>query len=662
MKRLIFLASTLVICYSALGAGTINGNFEPCPEQAITYTVTGISGASSYDWDVLNGSIQDNNDDESSVTVTWEDTWSGQIEVRVWDSNNNLLTTQPLKKEILIKSLDLITPGSISGKSSVAIGVHTETYSVGMIQYGLLNEEVSSYEWSIPTGWSFSGASSNRSINLVTNDCSGGDIKVRGISACGSKKTPWSSIKTVNRTISQPGSIQGVPSYVTCNNTTAITVSVAAVSGATSYVWTYPSGWSVSGSSTGRTLKLIPNGTNAGTITVKAKGCGLTSTARSSGTISFQSYDPANYPVVSGVDLLCNSSSTTFTLQNAGGAQVSWLLTPSNVFSGIKSGTGTTATVTAASTGGASAGIIYTINNGCSTITVDKFFDVGIPLIPQILPANTQTMAPNTTKRFTVPDIAPQIEWTSTGKPWLYDMEISGIDYADIYCDFTPLATGTFTIKARANYGCGWSGYSQVTVISQQMGPDLTINGLTSSPNGTSVTLSFNVKNQGTTTSSSTTVGYYRSANRVYDPGLDTYLGSSSVNSLGAGLSQAISKSVRMSGTGNYIVIQVDPNNSVSEIDETNNTASVIAAIQDFLANTKSVKAFPVPFTNSLKVELADETQSIIKLVNVATGETVIDQEGFNSIEDIKTDQLPKGIYLLIVETNGSKTSRMIFK
>jgi hypothetical protein len=62
-------------------------------------------------------------------------------------------------------------------------------------------------------------------------------------------------------------------------NKTPITFTVGAVSGATSYSWSYPSGWTVSGSATGTSITLIPDGSSGGSVTCTASNGYITTSA-----------------------------------------------------------------------------------------------------------------------------------------------------------------------------------------------------------------------------------------------------------------------------------------------------------------------------------------------------------------------------------------------
>jgi hypothetical protein len=150
-------------------------------------------------------------------------------------------------------------PGAIAGAASVASG-SSQTYSIASVA------TATSYTWTLPSGWS--GNSTSTSIT-TTAGSAGGTISVRANNACGTSATRTLAVTVTCNAPAQPGAIAG--------NTTATagssqTYSVAAVSGATSYAWTLPSGWS--GTSTSASITTTA-GATGGTISVRANNaCG----------------------------------------------------------------------------------------------------------------------------------------------------------------------------------------------------------------------------------------------------------------------------------------------------------------------------------------------------------------------------------------------------
>ncbi|HEY8401287.1 MAG TPA: carbohydrate-binding protein, partial [Cytophagaceae bacterium] len=150
-------------------------------------------------------------------------------------------------------------PSAITGNSTVIEG-SPQTYSIAPVS------GATSYTWTLPSGWS--GSSTSTSISTVAGS-SGGVISVKANNNCGS-----SAARTLNVTVNCP--VPAQPSAITGNiniqSGSPQTYSIAPVSGATSYTWTLPSGWS--GSSTSTSISTVA-GSSGGIISVKANNsCG----------------------------------------------------------------------------------------------------------------------------------------------------------------------------------------------------------------------------------------------------------------------------------------------------------------------------------------------------------------------------------------------------
>jgi hypothetical protein len=150
-------------------------------------------------------------------------------------------------------------PGSISGETNVTSG-QSCTYSIGAVT------GATSYTWTLPSGWT--GSSTGTSITATAG--SAGTISVTANNSCGSSSPRTLAVSTCYPP-AQPGSITG--STNVCQGSSQ-TYSIGTVTGATSYTWTLPSGWS--GSSTGTSITATAG--SAGTISVTANSsCGSSS-------------------------------------------------------------------------------------------------------------------------------------------------------------------------------------------------------------------------------------------------------------------------------------------------------------------------------------------------------------------------------------------------
>src|SRR5690606_27971933 len=119
--------------------------------------------------------------------------------------------------------------------------------------------------WTLPNGWS--GSSTSNSIDVTAGN-NGGTISVTANNSCGSSTAQTMNV-SVDEAPAQPGAITG---NITICAGAATTFSVSAVTGATSYTWTLPNGWS--GNSTTNSIN-VTAGNIGGTISVTANNnCG----------------------------------------------------------------------------------------------------------------------------------------------------------------------------------------------------------------------------------------------------------------------------------------------------------------------------------------------------------------------------------------------------
>jgi hypothetical protein len=133
-------------------------------------------------------------------------------------------TVATATRTVIINS-PLATPAAITG-SLTAVCNSTKTYSIAAVA------GASSYTWTVPAGATISGSSTGTSISVVfTGTFSSGTISVRANSSTGCNSGLRSI--TVSGAPAQPGSITSSTIVLGFAN-----ASIAAVSGATSYLWT----------------------------------------------------------------------------------------------------------------------------------------------------------------------------------------------------------------------------------------------------------------------------------------------------------------------------------------------------------------------------------------------------------------------------------------
>ncbi len=326
---------TITVSSAPPQPGAITGPTTFCSGSSNTYSITPIAGATSYTWTVPAG--WSGSSTTSSITTT-AGANGGTISV----TYTNACGTSPAQTLSVTPGTAPAQPGAISGSTTFCPG-QSQVYTIGSVA------NATSYNWSLPSGWS--GSSTGTSITAMTG-VNGGTVSVTATNSCG---TSAAQTLTVNlgSAPAQPGTITGSSNICSGSNQT---YSVAAVAGATSYVWTLPAGWL--GGSNSTSITTITN-TTSGTVTVAAvNDCG-TSTVQTL-TITVNAV-PSQPTAISGPGSLCSGLSGVYSVPTVIGAtSYNWTLP------GGWSGSSTTSSITGVANGG-SGNILVTVTNSCGT-------------------------------------------------------------------------------------------------------------------------------------------------------------------------------------------------------------------------------------------------------------------------------------------------------
>ena len=356
--------------------GVITGNTTICGGTTQIYSIAPVNGATSYTWTLPSG--WSGTSTTTSITVT-SGTAGGNIIVK---SNNACGSSTNRTLFVTITALPA-TPGIISGNNSICSGT-TQTYTIAAVN------GATGYLWTLPSGWS--GSSTSTSITTTVGNTSG-NVSVLSVNNCGTSSTTRTLSVNVNSAPAQPGAITGSTSV--CQGTSHV-YSITAVSGATSYTWTLPSGWS--GTSTTTSITAI-SGSSGGTISVVANNTCGTSAAQTL-TVTANSI-PQQPGTITGNTSVCKSSVQTYSINPVTGAtSYTWTL-PSGW-----TGTSTTTSITC-TIGTVSGNITVKASNGCGNsplqilaVTVNSITQVTITGNPannnycaQVSPLYVQLMA-----------------------------------------------------------------------------------------------------------------------------------------------------------------------------------------------------------------------------------------------------------------------------
>ena len=434
---------------------TITGNTTICSSSSNTYSVAPVSGAISYNWILPSGWL-------GSSTTNIISTVSGTTSGNISASATNTCGTSAIQTLSVVVNSIPVQSTSINGNTSICLG-GSNTYSVAPIS------GATSYNWVLPSGWS--GSSATNIISTLSGAASG-NISVSADNSCGTSAIQTLSV-VVNSIPAQPASISG-------NTTVCLggshTYSVAPVSGATSYNWILPSGWS--GSSATNIISTIA-GITSGNVSVSAlNNCGVSTTQTLFVVVNSI---PAQPTLISGNATICLGSSNTYSVTLVSGAtSYDWIL-PTGW-----SGNSTTNTIF--STAGTTSGTIsVSATNGCGgsvyqTLAVTVESMVTMPLA---ISGNT-LICSSSLNPFSVTPVSG-----ATSYSWILPSGWSGSSTTNTISSIAGTLGGTISVSAINSCGASASQTMDVIVSSGSALPQPNaINGNTVICSGSSNTYS----------------------------------------------------------------------------------------------------------------------------------------------------------------------------
>lgn len=469
--------------------GTITGATNNCLYigSSTTYSIAPVAGVASYNWTVpATGASIVSGQGTTAITVAFTSAYTtGSISVQSVNCSSSAFKTLTVTKTLPTM------PGVVTGPIAVCNYVGTSTpvaYTIAAVS------GAASYVWTVPTNVSIVSGQGTTGITVsyasVTGTGALGNITVSSVSAGGCSSLP----KTVALTATAPATptvltgTAAICAYV--GTSTSLTYTTTANIGATSYLWTVPTGVNVlSGQgTTSLTVNYLnaPQGsTPLGNITVAdVSGC-ATSAAK---VVSLTRLVPASPTTITGPIAICNyvgqSTPVTYSVAAVTGAlSYTWTI-PANVT--LLSGQGTTAITVSYASVPSGAGTVGTIsvtsNSGCGsslprTITVSK----ALPLEPGVIAGPTAIcsyVGTSTPVTYSVATVASAASYTWTVPTGVNIL--SGQGTTAISVNFSGVATGAGTvgnIGVISNAPCGSSIARTTTVTKTDVLAPTVING-----------------------------------------------------------------------------------------------------------------------------------------------------------------------------------------
>jgi hypothetical protein len=367
-----------------LQPGTITGGTSFCANGSASFSISPVSGATSYTWTLPSGWVGASTGTSLNPTVG---TAGGTVSVV---SNNSCGSSVPRTLAVTVNAVPA-QPGAISGTANVCVGAG-QVYSVAPVSGATV------YNWTLPSGWS--GTSSTNSITATPGGASG-TISVTAGNTCGAGAARTLAV-TSNSLPGQPSMISGLSTACNGVSTTYSVLSVAGVS----YTWTLPSGWT--GASTSNSINVTP-GSSGGTITVVANNLCGASTARTM-TVGSETV-PAQPGTITGNSTVCVGGNQMYSVAAVSGAtSYNWVL-PSGW-----TGNSTTNSITVTA-GSANGTLSVTASNTCgnSPARTLSLSAAAAPVQPGTITGSTNVCS-GTAQTYSVPSVAGvTYAWNASG-------------------------------------------------------------------------------------------------------------------------------------------------------------------------------------------------------------------------------------------------------
>ena len=446
-------SSTVTVYEERLASITIAANNTSiCPGENVSFSTSNpanLGANPQYDWQLIRNSNTSSISTNGSFSTN---TLQNGDQIRLFVTSSVPCVDPVYSTNTITITEEAATPSTptafTSGETAVCPGT-SQTYTVPN------DNTASEYIWSLPSGWA--GSSTTNSITVTSGNSGSGNISVRAKNSCGTSEARSIAVSVKAGTPATPGAISGIPEV--CPGVPQ-TFTIAAVTGADSYNWSFPSGWT--GSSTSNSITLTPTAGSAqnGNLSVTAgNDCG-TSAARIL-AISVKPGTPSQPGAfTSGPATLCPGTQGTYAVPAVTGAtEYIWTLPP-----GFSSSNLTTSTPSLAVTAGnsGSGNITVKATNDCGTGSTQSFaiaISDPIPVMTGNIQGSPAVCANTPGVEYFIPEInnATSYVWSTSGTGW---------DITSQNSNTVILTSGSTagTISVKAVNSCGESSVKSLTI------------------------------------------------------------------------------------------------------------------------------------------------------------------------------------------------------
>lgn len=246
----------IVILPLPAAAGAITGSASVCPGTSSSYSVPMITNAVSYIWS-YSGTGATINGSSSTVSISFASNATSGVLIVKGHNNCGDGAISPDFQIVINPSPG--AAGTIIGTPAVCAGTTGVAYSIPPIT------AASSYIWAYSgTGVTINGTGTDITLDFSAG-ATNGNLTVRGTNACGNGAISANFPINILHVPSAAGTITGQATV--CQGNSGLVYTLPSISGADSYVWTLPAGFS-GGSTTNSVTVGIENTAVSDTIFV----------------------------------------------------------------------------------------------------------------------------------------------------------------------------------------------------------------------------------------------------------------------------------------------------------------------------------------------------------------------------------------------------------
>ena len=424
--------------------GSISGPDVVCGVNSAIYSVTPVAGATSYNWTVptgVTGMTITGGQGTNTLNVTCS---AGTIVGYITVQATGPCGTTAIDSMKVTKKPEV--HGNILGATSVC-GLTSTSYHVAPV-FG-----ATSYAWTLPSGMTIATGANTDSIGVtITSAFVTGVVQVSAVNACGN--IPGVTLTVIGNVPAAPISLSG-PANV-CGLSTA-TYTCPAATGASTYVWTVPSGLTITSGQNTTSLTVGVSGFTTGSISVVAHNTCGDSPAR---TLALSVATPTP-GAITGPALTCGNTSTNYSIAAVAGASPTGYVWTVPIGVTINSGQGTTNIAVTFGSSYSAGNVTVTATNGCTTsaarsLPISKLAGVPVSISG---PAN---VCGTTSATYTIAAVtgASSYAWVV---PSTFTI-VSGQGTTALNVTFAGIHTAAGSLKVASVNSCGTSAYRTLAI------------------------------------------------------------------------------------------------------------------------------------------------------------------------------------------------------